>query len=92
MRKNKKGQGRKKGSFSFTPITVKQMLAANPNQDFKWLVSVKQATQLGINAVSANIVDLNKSVAGQITNPEIAPPVQVIELWNQDTTGKYTSS
>ena len=80
MKKNKKGQGRKKGSFSFTPITVAQMLAANPNQEFKWLVSVKQATQMGINVVSANIADLNKTVSGQVTNPEVTTVVQVIEL------------
>jgi hypothetical protein len=77
---NKKGQGRKKGSFSFVPVSVKEMIAANPNQDFKWLLSAKQAAQLGINGKTANVISLNKKLAGQITTEETVPLVQVIEL------------
>ena len=61
----RKGAGRTKGSFSFVAATTTQMLAANPNKEFKWLISRKQAVMLGMTGLTTDkIGDLNASLAG----------------------------
>lgn len=59
------GAGRTKGSFSFVAATTTQMLAANPNPEFKWLLSRKQAEALGMTGLTTDkICDLKESLAG----------------------------
>ena len=59
------GAGRTKGSFSFVAASVKQMLEINPNQDFKWLISRKQAESLNMTGLATDkIADLKESLAG----------------------------
>ena len=67
----RKGAGRTKGSFSFVAATVAQMTAANPNGEFKWLISRKQAEQLGMNLTTDRIGDLKESLAVQSKETEI---------------------
>lgn len=74
----RKGAGRTKGSFCFTPMSAREMLTLNPNQEFKWLVSSKQAKALGASIVSASVVDLNKTM-GQ-SSPLATPEVKVMEF------------
>ena len=75
----RKGAGRTKGSFSFVTASVKQMLAINPNQDFKWLISRKQAESMNMTGLTTDkIADLKESLAG--TSEETKPKVNSIEL------------
>ena len=74
----RKGAGRTKGSFSFVTATIAQMTAANPNGEFKWLISRKQAESLGLQLTTDRIGDLKDSLAGQSKETEIK--VQAFEL------------
>jgi hypothetical protein len=75
----RKGAGRTKGSFSFVTATTSQMLAANPNPDFRWLLSRKQAEALGMTGLTTDkIGDLKESLAG--TSEETAPKVKAEEF------------
>lgn len=73
------GSGRTKGSFSFVAVSVSQLTAANPNPDFKWLVSRKQAEALGMTGLQTDkIGDLKESLAG--TSEETKAKVVATEL------------
>lgn len=73
------GAGRTKGSFSFVAVTVADMTKANPNPDFKWLMSRKQAEALGMTGLHTDkIGDLKESLAG--TSTETAAKVLATEL------------
>ena len=75
----RKGAGRTKGSFSFVAVTTAQMQLANPNPDFKWLLSRKQAEALGMTGLQTDkIGDLKQSLAG--TSEETAVKVVTVEL------------
>jgi len=75
----RKGAGRTKGSFSFVAVTVAQLTAANPNPDFKWLVSRKQAESLGMSGLQTDKVgDLKEALAGM--SEESAPKIKSEEL------------
>lgn len=75
----RKGAGRTKGSFSFVAVTVAQMQAANPNPDFKWFMSRKQAEALGMSGLQTDkIADLKESQAG--TSEESRAKVVSTEL------------
>ena len=68
----RKGAGRTKGSFSFVAATIAQMQAANPNPDFKWLISRKQAEALGMTGLQTDKVgDLKDSLAGTSEETEV---------------------
>jgi hypothetical protein len=73
------GAGRTKGSFSFVTVSARQLLEANPNQDFKWLVSRKQAEALGMTGLTTDkIGELKESIAG--SSEESAPVVKTEEF------------
>lgn len=73
------GAGRTKGSFSFVAVTVAQLQTANPNPDFKWLLSRKQAEALGMTGLQTDkIGDLKESLAG--TSEETKAKVVATEL------------
>ena len=75
----RKGAGRTKGSFSFVAVTVAQLTAANPNPDFKWLLSRKQAEALGMSGLQTDkIGDLKETLAG--TSEETKAKVVATEL------------
>lgn len=68
----RKGAGRTKGSFSFVAATAAQMAAANPNPDFKWLISRKQAEALGMSGLQTDkIGELKESLAGTSEESEV---------------------
>ena len=73
------GAGRTKGSFSFVRISAKRMLEINPNQDFEWLVSRKQAESLGVsNLTTGTVGELKESIAG--TSEETAVKVTAVDF------------
>lgn len=73
------GAGRTKGSFSFVTATTTQMLAANSNTEFKWLISRKQAEALGMTGLTTDkIGELKESIAG--SSEESAPVVKSEEF------------
>ena len=74
----RKGAGRTKGSFSFVKATIAQMQAANPNPDFPWLLSRKQAESLNMSLTTGSVGELNESMAG--TTVETAVKVNAVEL------------
>jgi hypothetical protein len=63
----RKGAGRTKGSFSFSPLTVKQVVeqfGSMPN--LKLLISRKQLEAFGLeHLVTGSAVDLTESISGQ---------------------------
>ena len=68
----RKGAGRTKGSFSFVAVTVAQLAAANPNPEFKWLLSRKQAEALGMSGLQTDkIADLKETLAGTSKETEV---------------------
>ena len=71
--------GMQSSPISFVAVTIAQLQAANPNPDFKWLMSRKQAEALGMTGLQTDkIGDLKDSLAG--TSEESKAKVVATEL------------
>ena len=75
----RKGAGRTKGSFSFVSLSQAQMQQKIADPNFKWLVSRKQAENLGFeNLVTSRASELQEAVASQAEESKV--PVSTTDL------------
>jgi hypothetical protein len=74
-----KKAGRKKGSFSFVPLSLAEMGSKIADPNFRFFVSRKQAESLGFEGLTTgSISELNDKFAVQAE--ENKPQVKVVEL------------